>query len=381
MTGKAYITGLASFLPNDPVANDSMEDFLGRINGRPSRARTIVLRNNGIKSRHYALDREGNFTHTNAEMAAAAVKKLFGPSFGPADMELLCCATTVADQLMPSHASMVHGCLGGPSIEIVSTAGVCCSGMHAMKYGLLSILSGNTNSAVCAASELGSPMFLARLFENEMSNLNKLEDRPILAFEKDFLRWMLSDGAGAALLQSQPRRDGLSLRIEWIDTYSHAGDREVCMYSGAEKDAGGRMVSWKTLPPGEWLNRSIFSIKQDISLLEKHVVKLGVRSLVESLRKHSLGPGEPDYYLPHISSEYFRKPLHNEMAAQGIEIPQEKWFTNLTRVGNIGCVSIYLMLDELFHSGSLKEGQKVLCFIPESSRFSYANMLLTVCSS
>jgi 3-oxoacyl-[acyl-carrier-protein] synthase-3 len=379
MSGKVYITELASFLPNEPVANDSMENYLGRINGRPSRARTIVLKNNGIKSRHYALDNEGNFTHTNAEMAAEAVRKLFGPSFGPNDMELLCCATTIADQLMPSHASMVHGCLGCPCIEIVSTAGVCCSGMHAMKYGMLSVLSGNTNSAVCTASELGSPMFLARLFQNEMSDLAKLEERPILAFEKDFLRWMLSDGAGAALLQSKPNNDRPSLRMEWIDTYSYAGEREVCMYSGAEKDPEGKMVSWKTLTPEEWLKRSIFSLKQDISVLDKHVVGLGVRSLCESMRKHSLNPADVDYYLPHISSEYFRMPLHERMKDQGIEIPQDKWFTNLSNVGNIGCVSIYLMLAELFHSGKLKSGDKVLCFIPESSRFSYAHMLLTVC--
>ncbi len=83
--------------------------------------------------------------------------------------------------------------------------------------------------------------------------------------------------------------------------------------------------------------------------------------------------------LPHISSEYFRMPLHEGMKDQGIEITQDKWFTNLSNVGNIGCVSIYLMLDELFHSGKLKSGDKVLCFIPESSRFSYAHMLLTVC--
>lgn len=379
MTGKVYITELAGFLPNEPVANDSMEDFLGKINGRPSRARSIVLKNNGIKSRHYALDKEGNFTHTNAQMAAEAVRKLFGPSFGMNDMELLCCATTIADQLMPSHASMVHGCLGGKSIEIVSTAGVCCSGMHAMKYGMLSVLSGNSKSAVCVASELGSPMFLARLFQNEMADLAKLEERPILSFEKDFLRWMLSDGAGAALLQSQPSEDRPSLRIEWIDTYSYAGQREVCMYSGAEKSPEGKMVSWKTLTPEEWLARSIFSLKQDISLLDRHVVKLGAGSLAESLQKHGLDPADVDYYLPHISSEYFRMPLHEGMKAQGIEIPQEKWFTNLTKVGNIGCVSIYLMLEELFHSGRLKAGDKVLCFIPESSRFSYAHMLLKVC--
>jgi len=141
---KAYITGMARYLPNEPVANERMEEFLGRINGRPSRVRKITLRNNGIKSRHYALDRDGHCTHTNAELAAYAVRQLFSPSFSIRDMELLCCGTSIPDQLLPSHAAMVHGCLGGPGIEIVSTAGVCCSGMQALKYGLLSILSGNT---------------------------------------------------------------------------------------------------------------------------------------------------------------------------------------------------------------------------------------------
>ena len=62
----------------------------------------------------------------------------------------------------------------------------------------------------------------------------------------------------------------------------------------------------------------------------------------------------------------------------GFIIPYEKWFTNLASKGNTGSASIYVMLEELFHSGKLKEGQKLLCFIPESGRFSMAYMLLTV---
>jgi 3-oxoacyl-[acyl-carrier-protein] synthase-3 len=53
-----------------------------------------------------------------------------------------------------------------------------------------------------------------QLFEQELeAKLTALDKRPELAFEKDFLRWMLSDGAGAMLLQPQPRARGLSLRI------------------------------------------------------------------------------------------------------------------------------------------------------------------------
>jgi hypothetical protein len=53
----------------------------------------------------------------------------------------------------------------------------------------------------------------------------------------------------------------------------------------------------------------------------------------------------------------------------GFTIPYEKWFTNLSYKGNTGSASIYIMLEELFHSGKLKEGNKLLCFVPESGRF------------
>ncbi len=380
MPAHAYITNIARYLPNDPIANDRMEDFLGRINGRPSRARKIVLKNNGITSRHYALDEESRLTHSNAELAAHAIRKLFTPSFGLRDMELLCCGTSIPDQLLPSHAAMVQGSLGGPSIEIVSTAGVCCSGMQALKYGLLSLLSGNSSNAVCSASELVSPLLLDRNFETEIAHQSRLEARPILAFEKDFLRWMLSDGAGAMLLQSRPAEgDGLSLRIDWIDIRSFAGELDVCMYAGAEKDAEGRLIGWKTLPPSSWLDSSVFAIKQDVSLLEKHIVKLGVRNIAESLHCRQIEAKDIDFFLPHLSSEFFRTPLEEELKEQGLPIPRDRWFTNLTRVGNVGSASIYLMLEELFHSGRLERGMKILGVIPESARFSYANVLLTVC--
>ena len=70
---QVYIIKTASFLPNDPVSSDEMEEYLGLINGKPSKSKKIVLRNNGIKRRFYAISKEGVATHTNAEMTALAV--------------------------------------------------------------------------------------------------------------------------------------------------------------------------------------------------------------------------------------------------------------------------------------------------------------------
>src|SRR5260370_9706074 len=55
---KAYITSMGKFLPGQPINNDAMEEFIGRIGGKASRARKKVLQQNGIHTRYYAIDRE-----------------------------------------------------------------------------------------------------------------------------------------------------------------------------------------------------------------------------------------------------------------------------------------------------------------------------------
>ena len=68
-----YITRASRYLPNAPIGNEQMEIFLGKVNDTFSKAKRIVLRNNGIRTRYYALDAEGNPTHTNANLTALAV--------------------------------------------------------------------------------------------------------------------------------------------------------------------------------------------------------------------------------------------------------------------------------------------------------------------
>jgi 3-oxoacyl-[acyl-carrier-protein] synthase-3 len=121
------------------------------------------------------------------------------------------------------------------------------------------------------------------------------------------------------------------------------------------------------------------AIKQDVRLLEKNIAQTGAKELAKVMAKRSFLASQVDYLLPHISSEFFRKKVADALDENGIGVPQEKWFTNLTRVGNVGAASIYLMLEELFYSGNLKKGEKILCLVPESARFSYAYALLTVC--
>lgn len=372
-----YITRVAKFLPNEPVGNEAMEEKLGVINGKTSKARRLILRNNQIKTRYYAIDKDGNVTHNNAQLAAEAVNALCDDTFKKEQIELLSCGTSSPDQIMPSHASMVHGFLKNGNLEVNSPSGACCSGMNALKYGFMAVKSGQVNNAVCTGSERTSSWMRAEIFEDEVAHLQQVEANPILGFNKEFLRWMLSDGAGAVLLESEPNGD-TPLRIEWMEAYSYAHQLETCMYAGGEKQPDGSLKPWSEYPADEWGKMSLFAMKQDVKLLGENILRKGVESMKDALAKHNITEDEIDYYLPHISSYYFKENLYNEIERQGLHLPWEKWFLNLQKVGNVGAGSIYLMLEELVHSGKLKKGDRIFLQVPESARFAYAYAYLTV---
>ena len=376
---EAYITRVSKFLPNNPVANDEMEDYLGMIDGKPSRARRIVLRSNGITTRYYALDKQGRTTHTNAQLTANAVHALFPDNFERTSVGLLACGTGSPDQLLPSHASMVHGLLGIPDLELASFTGSCLTGVQALKYAYLAILTGTAKQAVCTGSERVSRWMRAENFEHESQYIKQLEGNPVIAFQKEFLRWMLSDGAGAMLLENAPANNSLAFKIEWIDTRSYADAYETCMYVGADKDEQDHIKGWAEYHPVEWTQKSIFSIKQDTRLLEKNITRLCCDFLSSICKNRGFSVETIDYLLPHISSDFFKERLFMDFKNHGIGMPYSKWFTNLYTVGNVGSASIYLMLEELAAGGKLQKGQRILLFIPESARFSYAFVLLTVC--
>ena len=374
MTNEVYLTRTAAFLPNAPVSNDQMEAVLGMAGGIPSRVRRMILRANGITARHYAIDPETRAaTHTNAELAAEALRRLPAEA---RDATCLACATSYPDQTMPGHGVMVHGLSGLPPCETVSLAGVCVSGMAAMKYAYQAVKTGEHAAAIAVASENASAIMRGEIFQSETDFKLLHHATPEIGFEKDFLRWMLSDGAGAALLADRPVAGSLNFKIHWIELWSYANEMPPCMYAGAEiRD--GAFHGWKTVGADERAQSSIMAVKQDVKLLNEHIIPYTIeKPLVQIIAKRSLKTEDIDWFLPHYSSGFFRDKVAAGLANAGLPIAQEKWFTNLAAKGNTGSASIYIILEEFMRRFPVERGQKVLCYIPESGRFSTCFMLL-----
>jgi 3-oxoacyl-[acyl-carrier-protein] synthase-3 len=273
---------------------------------------------------------------------------------------------------------MVHGEVKMKPLEVISTAGICLSGITSLKYAYNSVKSGDADVAISTGSENASAVMRAENFEPELeSRVDELEKNGEIAFEKDFLRWMLSDGAGAIALSSKPNKDSISLKIQKIFSRSFANELDACMYAGCEKQEDGTLRGWRDYMPPEWLDESIFSVKQDVKLLNEHITDYTVQKPLEMmLEKNMFTPDEIDWFLPHYSSNYFRDEVYEKMKRAGCDIPQDRWFTNLSSCGNTGSASIYIMIEELLKSGKIQKGHKLLCYIPESGRFSTAFMIL-----
>ncbi|MBO6825350.1 MAG: beta-ketoacyl-ACP synthase III [Sneathiella sp.] len=371
-----YITSAGGFLPGSPITNSQMEEYLGYIKGKPSRFGKMILRQNGIQTRHYALDTDGKPQYSSAEMAANAIHTALERSTVSKDrIEFLSTATTQGDTLVPGFASLVHHNSDLPPMEIASFQSVCASGMMALKNAYLNLKAGEKETALSVASEFSSRWFRPGFYEDYLDHSGDTE----VNNDAEFLRWTLSDGAGALFLETDiDSGQDLALKIDWIDLCSYADRYEPCMYAGTATNDMPSALPWASHPsPSNAAAAGAIMLKQDFDLLYR-LFPTWVGHYLSLVEKGQIKPEKVTHFLPHYSANSLRQRMVKLLEKTGSMIPESKWFNNLTRIGNTGSASIYLMLEELMRTENLTEGDQILCFVPESGQCIVSFMQLTV---
>jgi 3-oxoacyl-[acyl-carrier-protein] synthase-3 len=369
---EAYITGTGAFLPGDPVTNEELAARCGTAGPRAARMRGRALAANGIRARHYATDAEGKTVMLNEELAERAVRAaLADRGLPPEAVGMLAAGTTQGDLLVPGFASMVHGRLGGGPAEVLSAGGVCASGMAALRAVVSAVRLGEHRVGVVVGSELASRPSPAS------GDPGGREEAP----DVSFLRWTLSDGAGAVVVEPLPRPDGLSLRVDWLRLVSHAHDHPVCMSAGLRPGPGPGAVpapgpgdTWRDRPaPGEGWPAGAPPLRQDMAALPA-LLDLGVAEYGALVAAGRIDPAT-EHVLVHYSAEHFRGSLLARLRDAGHEVDEARWFTNLHTAGNTGAASIFIMLNAA--RSRFRPGERVLLVVPESGRFTLAFAHLT----
>jgi 3-oxoacyl-[acyl-carrier-protein] synthase-3 len=369
----AYITGLGAFLPGPAISNATMEDHLGRIGGRDSLLGRRALRWNGVQTRHYAMRSGEPPSHSNAGMCARAVDAaLEHAGVERSELSFLAAATTQGDLLVPGHAAAVHAELGIGPLETASFQSVCGSSLMAAKSAWLSIRAREHTVATACAGEFASRWFQPSFYEG--SALVDAKGR--LRAEADYLRFTLSDGAGAVVMEPKSRPSGLSLKVDFIDLVSLAHLYDPCMWAGAMvENRADPLAGWSHAGPLASHAAGSFALLQDFTLL-KRVIRAWVGVYLRKVEEGRIRPSEVDHLLCHYSARSIREELVTLLQKTDGMIPEEKWFSNLSTVGNVGSASIWIMLEEFLRSGRLKAGERILCVVPESGRAFVGFMML-----
>ncbi len=198
--------------------------------------------------------------------------------------------------------------------------------------------------------------------------------------ETAFLRYMLSDGAGAAVIENAPATSGISLRIDWISLTSYANTEQACMYLGSNDNSITK--TWGDYPTvAAAAADGALALRQKLSLLP-HLVRVGIDEYERLRTMGKFDPKAVTWFPAHYSSERMKTLMFGEFSRRNVDIGHpEMWYSNLTKVGNIGSASIFVILDEMMTEGLISDGDTLLCMVPESGRFAVSFMHLTAVSA
>jgi 3-oxoacyl-[acyl-carrier-protein] synthase-3 len=355
-----YITSTGSYLPGEAVDNENISQYLGSLIGEGN-VRKKILSANGIETRHYALDKKQNATHSLYELAAEAVRDCLPQDRDSLNIDYLSAGTTHAPLLAPGVTSILHDQLSknkliDHSLEINSNSGICSSGAQAIVNAARAVKSGDAHAAICVGVEQSSIGLKSKAFRTVYDLPAMWKDvRSSKWFMSVFLRFMLSDGAGAFLIEDQPNERGLSLKINWSYSRSFANEAPLCMQ----------------------IPRDPMILSQDIKTLAKYMAPLSKKALEGALCEHGETLDSYTMVLPHMSSYYFESAVRKTIAKLSTEREVPYW-TNLRTAGNTGAASIFIMLDEYLKTKPVASGDRLLLFVPESGQFNYVLISLTV---
>lgn len=361
-----YINATGAFYPGEPVDNDHIDDYIAPLNPGSARLKRRILGENGIRQRYYSVGADGKTRYSAAQMAAGAIRAcLKDTGAALADIDMLCTGTSGGDATLPGFGNMLQGELAAPPMMVSSHSGVCTAGVAALQHAALALSRGAAQRALVAASEVPSRLFKRSRFASRGYDID---------FDAHFLRWMLSDAAGAWLVETEPRGDH-PLKLLKLHLRSFSGDYPVCMQTGLAADGKSSYLDYASFAEAE--QAGAYALRQNIRLLP-NLFDVAIHEYVRLAQAGWNDNGRIDYFLCHYSSQRFAGVVRELLDKAGLTIPDERWYNNLQTRGNTGAASIFVMLDDFMRTHEVKPGERIFCFVPESGRFTVGYLLLEV---
>ena len=306
----AGIIGMGHAYPSGVLTNADLERIVDTSD-------EWIQTRTGIKQRHKAADNE----YTSQFAVLAATQALSRAELKPEDIEIIVCATTTPDQIMPSTGALIQAEIGATNAAGMDIFAACSGFLYGITMVESMIRTGQIKHALVVGAEV-------------LTKYVDYTDRSTCV--------IFGDGAGAAVLA--PVKEGKGILATKIRS-----DGRYAEHLHAPGGGTRLGTTYATIDNGD----HFFKMKGN------ELFKIAVRSMAEiskeMLDRAGCTVDDVDLVIPHQANQRI-----TDAVAARLNIPEEKVYSNIAEHGNTSSASIPIAMDECLQSGKIKEGDLVL---------------------
>lgn len=319
------IIGLGTYVPENVMTNFDFEKIIDT-SDEWIRTRT------GIEERRFA-----SADQATSDLGAEASKKaLEKAGLSAEDIDMIILATTTPDYPIQSTACVVQELIGAVNAAAVDINAACSGFVYALAMAKGLIASGMNKKILVIGAEV-------------LSKCVDMQDRNTCV--------LFGDGAAAAVVAEVEEGYGM-----------------LSQFLGAEADMKGalRTPAGGTRKP---LSQEVLDERSNfLQMKGQDVFKFAVKALpkatLEALEGANLKAENIDMVFPHQANVRII-----EAASKRLEIPMDKFYLNLNKLGNTSSASIGLALGEALDKGLVKKGDTI-ALTGFGAGLTYASMII-----
>ncbi len=306
----AGIIGMGHAYPSGVLTNADLEQIV-------ETSDEWITTRTGIKQRHKAAADE----YTSQFGAAAARQALGRAGLSPLDVDIIVCATTTPDQIMPSTGALIQAEIGANNAAGMDVFAACSGFLYGLTMVESMIRTGQVKHALVIGAEV-------------LTKYVDYTDRGTCV--------IFGDGAGAAVLG--PVEEGKGILATKIRSDGRFSEQLYAPGGGTKLGTTHETID----------NRDHF-----FKMKGNELFKIAVRSMAEisaeMLEKAGYTTDDVDLVVPHQANQRI-----TDAVASRLGINEEKVYSNIAQHGNTSSASIPIALDECIQAGRVHEGSLVL---------------------
>ena len=327
------IIGTGSYVPEFVADNNKFAEFLDTSD-------EWITPRTGIKQRHILTDKPNYYMGIEA-----AKKALEDAKIDPSEVDLVLVSTCTPDFFYPSMACLIQKKIGAVNAAAFDVNSACTGFITAVDIAHKYLLSGHYKTILLVATE-------------RLSGQLDYTDRSMCI--------LFGDASGAAVLRKSEGKFYSMLGAE--------GDEFEALYC---------KINYQSNCPFHEDQAPFYNDlfdtfeKQNYLQSDGHAVyKFAVNAMAKVVRNVAEQAGidvaDIDLVIPHQANLRIIK-----KAAELLDIPMDKVYTNIERMGNVSSACIPVCLDELRKAGRVKKGMK-MCFVGFGAGLTYGSVLFEV---